>query len=119
MATDYCVYVIKLRRDVWTQRAKIRKANRDYDPETGRGCVYVGATSLTPEQRFAKHKTDERGSRVVRDFGVKLRRGLYARLKRMPEKAAGDLERELADRLRDRGFAVWPIAEGGVLNLDR
>ena len=39
--------------------------------------VYVGETSLTPEERFAKHRAGHKSSRWVKKYGVRLRPDLY------------------------------------------
>ena len=41
-------------------------------------CLYVGQTSLFPEQRFAQHKKGEKaGKGWVKNYGLKLRPDLY------------------------------------------
>jgi hypothetical protein len=81
--------------------------------------LYVGLTSRTPEERFALHKAGKRAAAVVRDHGRYLRPRLYKKYPRMTKAEAEVAERELAEALRKRGCAVWPVSEGGALNLDR
>ena len=72
----------------------------------GKGYLYVGETSLTPSERFAKHKDDARnkngkriGSRFVRKKGLRLRPDLaptgFALTKAEAEQAEADCRRRL------------------------
>lgn len=100
----YSVYVIELHPRVWNS-AKFRVANPGHDH--GKACVYVGSTGLTPEARFAKHKAGIQANRFVQEHGVRLLPALYAVYNPMPYAAALAMEVELADGLREQGFAVW------------
>lgn len=113
----YCVYVIELKSSVWKERAKMKAANRRFNPLTSKKqCVYVGMTVYTPEKRFLVHLDGGRNSaNVVRRFGKHLRPDLYESYGRMSLKDAEEMERYLAARLRRKGYAVWPVAEGGAL----
>ncbi len=95
---SFHVYVVELSEEA---RAKANKSERGDGP-----CVYVGETELTPEERFARHKSGRRASRIVRDYGVRL----------LPAGNTGPLltrvnaaraEKELGDALRRRGFVVF------------
>ena len=72
----HCVYVVELDPEV-RQRRKLQRLNFDADPE--KPCVYVGMTGVTPEERFEQHRAGYRASRVVRDFGLRLRPDLSRR----------------------------------------
>ena len=105
-ATDrtHNVYVVELDPAV-RSLARFAKANpgaRDDKP-----CLYVGLTGLAPEDRFARHRAGIQASRIVREFGVRLRPRFYTRFNPMPYEEAARMEVEIARRLRRRGFGVW------------
>ena len=84
--------------------------------DPGRGYVYVGQTSKTPEQRLREHLTgavSNKGhnlaSRKVKKYGVDLNHKLMTRRVYLTQRQALKAERRLADRLREQGFVV----EGG------
>jgi hypothetical protein len=60
-------------------------------------------TGLTPEERFANHKT---GTIVVKRYGIRLLPELYEHLKPMPYDAAARMEVDLAEDLRRAGYTV-------------
>ena len=100
--TAYRTYVINLHNPNLT------------DP--GKGLVYVGQTSKTPEQRLQEHLTGaistkghNLASRVVRKHGVDLNYDLMTQKIYLTKKQALKAERRLAERLRDQGYVV----EGG------
>ena len=74
-------------------------------------CVYVGVTALTPEERYERHREGGMTSAsIVRDHGVGLLESLYREanpLSATSEEEALKAEAELAEELRDRGYAVW------------
>ena len=98
------VYVIELSPDVLYE-PKFAVANPDHDPT--KPCLYVGMTGLTPEERFRNHKNGIKANRYVRRYGLHLRPDLYAYANPMPFRAAEEMERELAEGLREEGYAVW------------
>jgi hypothetical protein len=98
------VYVVELNPKV-LERSKFQRANPGY--EQGKDCLYVGMTGLTPEERFANHRKGHKASRIVRDFGQKLRPELYSKYNPLSRKEAEKLEVELAEELREEGHAVW------------
>lgn len=101
----YRVYVIELRREV-LERKKV--ADENADRREDKPCVYVGQTARTPEERFAQHLAGKRSSRIVREFGVKLKPRLYRNVGPFATRAEAEAgEKKLAERLRRRGFAVW------------
>ena len=84
--------------------------------ESGKGWIYVGETSLTPEDRLAQHLSGARNrrgrlySRKVRDHGRHLRYDLMEGLPvQYSAEASKRAEAELAERLRENGYRV----EGG------
>ena len=78
----------------------------------GRGFVYVGETSLTPEERFKQHRDGARNkrgplfSRVVHNHGVRLRSDLAPRRKFFDQASARKAEKQRFDLLKSRGFNV-------------
>lgn len=103
--TPYTLYVIELDREVLA-RKKFVAANPDHRPD--KPCVYVGSTWLTPEARFAQHKSGVKSNRYVRDNGVKLRPRLYRNHQTYDTRAEAEAaEERVALRLRNRGYAVW------------
>ena len=115
----HVIYVVELDARVWRERATIRKANPKYNPLTGAGFLYVGMTSHTPEERFAIHKAGGMLSApVVRRFGVGLRPRLYQAYAKMSQEDAEEMEPYLADRLRRKGYAVWPVKPGGAFTMN-
>lgn len=52
-ARKYCVYVIELRKKVFTENWRFRAANPQFNGVLE--CLYVGMTSKTPKERFEQH----------------------------------------------------------------
>ena len=50
----YYVYVIELSKKVFTENAKFRAANPQFNGVLE--CLYVGMSSKTPAERFRQHK---------------------------------------------------------------
>jgi hypothetical protein len=73
----------------------------------GRAGYYVGMTGLSPEERFANHKSGVKSAGVVTRFGERLVPRLYRHLNPMPYEKAQTMEVALADSLRKRGFLVY------------
>ena len=73
----------------------------------GKAGYYVGMTGLTPEERFANHKSGIKAARVVQKFGERLVPRLYAHLNPMTYDAAKRMEPILAESLRKRGYLVF------------
>ena len=108
----YRVYVIELSRRVFTENARFRAANPQFNGVLQ--CLYVGMTSKTPQERFRQHKTGARSRKghdlsapIVRKYGTFLRPSLYEHLKPMTRADALNMEEELALELRRQGYAVW------------
>jgi hypothetical protein len=113
----YVVYVIKLKdavRDVpsFARRNPLARADKP--------CLYVGSTSLTPEQRYEKHRAGEKSNRFVRDYHD----GLHARLtsKSPPystRSQAEAREAQFAEALKAKGYGVWYGVAPAKAALDR
>ncbi len=108
----YRVYVIELAKRVFTERAKFRAANPQFNGVLE--CLYVGMTSKTPEERFRQHKTGYRNkkghklsSNIVQKYGQYLRPSLYNHLNSMTRIEALEMEEQLALKLRRQRYAVW------------
>jgi hypothetical protein len=92
--TVYRLYVIELRPDP------------DKDGEAT--AVYVGETAKLPAARFEEHMSGgKRSSRHVSRRGVCLRPDLAPRQKYYTRESSRAAEERLAQRLRQRGFAVY------------
>jgi len=101
----FWIYVIELKGDV-ADVPKFRRVNPDMNPALP--CFYVGSTALTPEGRFATHKTDKRSAVLSRDYGVCLRPDLYSGIRPRKSRAkAEEREKRLAEDLRAKGHGVW------------
>ena len=110
----YQVYVIELSKRVFTENAKFRAANPQFNGVLQ--CLYVGMTSKTPAERFKQHKTgyvNKKGHKlsasIVQRYGSYLRPSLYdhINLKPMSRDEALWMEEKLALDLRRKGYAVW------------
>lgn len=113
-ATEYKVYVIELSKRVFTESARFRAANPQFNGVLE--CLYVGMTSKTPQERFKQHKSgyvNKKGiklsANIVYKYGTYLRPSLYdhINLKTMDREEALLMEKKLALDLRREGYAVW------------
>jgi predicted GIY-YIG superfamily endonuclease len=84
--------------------------------DPGKGYVYVGQTSKTPQERLVEHLTGavsakgtNLASRVVKKYGVDLNHDLMTQKIYLTKNQAIKAERRLAERLRQQGYVV----EGG------
>lgn len=110
---QYSVYVIELSKQVFTENAKFREANPQFNGVLQ--CLYVGMTSKTPIERFKQHKTGFRNkkgyklsSNIVQKYGMYLRPSLYNHLEPFPTRLeALEMEEILALELRRKRYAVW------------
>ncbi len=73
----------------------------------GKPGYYVGMTGLTPEERFENHKKGYKAAGVVTRCGERLVPKLYAHLNPMPFEKAAQMEVDLAESLRKRGYRVY------------
>ncbi len=108
----YNVYVVELAIRVYTENAKFRSANPQFDGVLE--CLYLGMTSKTPRDRLNQHKVGYRNkkghklsSEIVRKYGQYLRPSLYSHLNPMTRSEALNMEVELALKLRRERYAVW------------
>ena len=110
----YKVYVVELSKKVFTENAKFRNANPQFNGVLE--CLYVGMTSKTPQERLQQHKTGYRNKKghkisayIVQKYGRYLRPSLYEHInsKAMTRAEALMMEEELALDLRRQGYAVW------------
>ncbi|MEQ8363033.1 MAG: GIY-YIG nuclease family protein [Cyclobacteriaceae bacterium] len=109
----YVVYVIELSRKVFTENAKFRMANPQFNGVLE--CLYVGMTSKTPKERFDQHRSGYRNkkghklsSNIVQKYGRYLRPNLYNHIDPMKTRAeALKMEEQLALELRRKRYAVW------------
>ena len=109
----YYIYVIELRKKVFTESAKFRNANPQFNGVLE--CLYVGMTSKTPKERFEQHKTGyinakghKLSSKIVEKYGSYLRPSLYNHIGPIKTQAeALKMEEQLALELRRKRYAVW------------
>jgi len=111
---SYSIYVIELSKRVFTENARFREANPQFNGVLE--CLYVGMTSKTPAQRFQQHKTGYRNTKGIKlsayiphKYGSYLRPSLYDHInaKPMTRQQALDMEEKLSLELRRKGYAVW------------
>ena len=107
----YQVYVVELSKKVFTENAKFRAANPQFNGVLE--CLYVGMTSKTPAERLQQHKTgyiNKKGHKlsanIVEKYGIYLRPSLYnhLNLKPMNREEALVMEEKLAWHLRKHGM---------------
>ncbi len=110
----YRVYVVELAKKVFTEDARFRAANPQFNGVLE--CLYVGMTSKTPAERLMQHKTgyiSRKGHKIsaniVQKYGRYLRPSLYdhLNLKPMSRQEALHMEKKLTLLLRRKGYAVW------------
>jgi len=106
------IYVVELNKKVWTDSWRFRAANPQYKGILE--CLYVGITSHSPKARYQKHKTGARSKKghkisswYVEKYGLYLRPSLYNKHNPMPLAKAKRMEKDLSERLRRQGYAVW------------
>jgi predicted GIY-YIG superfamily endonuclease len=99
----HSVYAIELNPSVMKNRAF-----RERNPGgAASGCLYIGVTGLTPDERFDRHRSGTQSGRFVRTHGVRLRLDLVEGYSRLPHRIAAYMEPRLAAWLRAQAFAVW------------
>lgn len=109
----YRIYVIELSKRVYSQHAKFRAANPQYNGVSE--CLYVGMTSKTLQLRFKQHKNglkSKKGyklaSRIVEQYGLYLRPSLYEHIDPIKTRTeALKMEKQIALELRAKRYAVW------------
>jgi hypothetical protein len=100
----HIVYVIELDDSVLGE-PKFAAANPSHDPNLP--CVYVGQTGLTAEQRFENHRSGHKSNKYARKYCVRLLPHLFEHLPAMTWQDSKAMEQQLAEDLRDQGYAVW------------
>jgi hypothetical protein len=106
-------YTVNRNTKVWS--VYVVELDKTAVSNPGRGYVYVGETSRTPEERFKQHCGGTRHnngplfSRVVRRYGIKLGPDLAPRNKYFNQASAKRGEKEHFELLKSKGFNV----EGG------
>lgn len=101
----YNVYVIELSRDV-LERNRFVMANIYLRAD--KPCVYVGSTCLTPQKRYQQHLDGHKSNRYAHEYAIGLMPELYQDLQGFESrKLAEEAEVDLAERLREQGYAVW------------
>lgn len=103
-APHHHVYVIELDESILKDKNFV-SANPDRDPYLS--CLYVGMTGLNPKQRFNNHKAGYKANKYVKKYGLHLLPSLYEYYNPMTYEQAAAKEVELADKLREQGYAVW------------
>ena len=109
----YSIYVIELKKKVFTENWKFRAANPQFKGSLQ--CLYVGMTSKTPKERFEQHINGGKSKKgvkisawIVEKYGNYLRPSLYNEIPILKTKAAAlEKEKEVALALRRQGYAVW------------
>ena len=108
----YRVYVIELSKKVFSENAKFREANPQFNGVSE--CLYVGMTSKDPKERFEQHRTGYRNkkghklsSNIVQKYGKYLRPSLYMHIDPMTQEDALVMEKNLTLELRRQKYAVW------------
>jgi len=108
----YCVYVIRLKPEVLKHKKFLRE-NPDY--QEGKPCYYVGSSSRSPEERAEQHRdaaVNKNGKRLFNIYAHSYFNGLRpSKYRNVPpfekRKDAEKAERDLAEKLRKKGFGVW------------
>ena len=109
----YSIYVIELRKKVFTENRTFREANPQFNGVLE--CLYVGMTSKSPKERFEQHKTGYKNKKgykisanIVEKYGTYLRGSLFQHIDPMNSRVkALKMEETLALELRRQGYAVW------------
>jgi len=108
----YYVYVIELSKSVYSEHARFRAANPQFNGVLE--CLYVGMTSKSPEQRFKQHRLAAKSkkghnlaSSIVKKYGMYLRPSLYRHLQPKTRAEALLMEAKLAAELKRQRYAVW------------
>lgn len=103
-------YTVNRNTQVWT--VYVIELDKTAVSNPGKGYVYVGETSRTPEERFKQHRDGARNkngrlyANVVKQHGVRLRPDLAPRKKYFDKDAAKRGEKEHFELLKAKGFNV-------------
>lgn len=103
-------YTVNRNTQVWT--VYVIELDKTAVANPGKGYVYVGETSKTPEERFKQHRDGARNKHgrlyagVVKQHGVRLRPDLAPRKKYFDQAAAKRGEKEHFEYLKSKGYNV-------------
>jgi hypothetical protein len=103
-------YTVNRNTQVWT--VYVIELDKAAVTNPGKGYVYVGETSRTPEERFEQHQEGARNKHgrlyagVVKQHGIRLRPDLAPRKKYFDQAAAKRGEKEHFELLKSKGFNV-------------
>ena len=103
-------YTVNRNTQVWTVYVVELDGSAVSNP--GKGYLYVGETSRTPEERFKQHRDGARNKHgrlyagVVKQHGVRLRPDLAPRKKYFDQASAKRGEKEHFDLLKSKGYNV-------------
>jgi len=103
-------YTVNRNTQVWT--VYVIELDKAAVTNPGKGYVYVGETSRTPEERFTQHREGARNKHgrlyagVVKQHGVRLRPDLAPRQKYFDQASAKRGEKEHFELLKSKGFNV-------------
>ncbi len=103
-------YTVNRNTQVWT--VYVIELDKTAVTNPGKGYVYVGETSRTPEERFRQHRDGARNKHgrlyagVVKQHGVKLRPDLAPRRNYFDQASAKRGEKEHFELLKSKGFNV-------------
>ena len=103
MEAHHNVYIVLLKPEV-AKHPKVLRQNPKRHPS--KPCVYVGMTGLPVAERFTNHRNGYKSSWVVKKYGKGLMPELYEYLNPMPYDAAVQMEKDLAEDLRNQGYTV-------------
>lgn len=99
----HSVYVVLLDADA-AKDSRILRQNPGREPT--KPCVYVGMTGLSVAERYQNHKRGKQCSKYVRQYGSRLMPELYEHLNPLPWEEAVQMEKDLAEDLRNAGYTV-------------
>jgi len=112
MKRKYHIYVVELSKRVFSENARFRKANPQFNGVLE--CLYVGMTSKSPEDRLEQHlkgtlskKGHNLSSAIVKKYGIYLRPSLSRHLTPKSRAEALLMEDQLGKELRRQRYAVW------------
>ena len=111
-AAIWNLYVVKLNNDA--SKNNHSSAPYDNDRKNKGQCVYVGCTTIAPEEKLRYHKNDSSPYKKVRqDYYESLIPELFAHLNKGTERELETYlqvtkrERALAKELESKGYIVW------------
>ena len=99
-------------RDTKVWRVYVIELDKTAVTNPGKGYVYVGETSKTPEERFAQHRGGAKNKRgplfsgVVRNHGLHLRPDLAPKRVFYDQESSKRAEKEHSELLKAKGYEV-------------